>query len=805
MVAQIWYNCWLIFLSIINQASTIFLNMRKYIFSLIVIFILLLSSIENSFARSVNSEYDTVITKQGDSVQVSIFGEYGQVKVFTRPFNKKMASPQTFYEQNDIPITVKRYDDGLNKRLNWQDTNNNSIAYCKYYDGLPLHYFVKGVLELKYTPFGEVKSFKFFNNYRKIAISKGFYRNGNIRHLGFQNANKNSISHVDYTDRGDIFFIYSTSHLNPDRLKASKALVKKYTDSTGWTFSPNPFYTDTFRHGEYTLYYGNGEAMGILNFRYNLLHGDFVFFDAFTGDTLVYRHFSDGSQRGYFLDKFAGKTILYQGAHERGQPGFWYERYKFDGTPQEKQLINLSDSSYDHYDYYPDGRLKTHKNESRNMYESYFPRGNISSITMNLEPEGNKRKRIDFYRENNQIKSIKYYASNGQDSIAEGYYKSGRLHYRMNWEKGKRQGPFVEYTKNGSLKQKGQFENNKSHGMWLNFEDGQVDTVYYDHGKQRVKSLGFPCACVDTAQSRHEVNYIPRLARLLDYDEFSILTPSFISPPDRETYEMFSYRGFHTGGSRTNFYATLKLWMYDEFSIRFPADDQIKMCFNPCRTDGYVTKMDVVVKQNNYIKHGQSAQLKPSRISLEFLKGPLKSADKHYENFTAFFNVDAININHREKVSVNLSEDPKSCFISGKINNFIKLNIQEAKPLVFDDIQKEGIDYLKEELQLEEKDFERFFGIISYDADFQFEHKENGQLLEIEATNELLLGSGHFFAAKINIPCHKTGEDTFTINQEQDQITRKALERTMEQNGFSRIKFDYNKNSEVLSMSFFTK
>ncbi|MCF8327582.1 MAG: hypothetical protein K9I29_04750, partial [Bacteroidales bacterium] len=164
-----------------------------------------------------------------------------------------------------------------------------------------------------------------------------------------------------------------------------------------------------------------------------------------------------------------------------------------------------------------------------------------------------------------------------------------------------------------------------------------------------------------------------------------------------------------------------------------------------------------------------------------------------------------ININHRENVSVNLSEDPKSCFISEKINNFIKLNIRVAKPLVFDDIQKEGIDYLKEELQLEEKDFERFFGIISYDADFQFEHKENGQLLEIEATNELLLGSGHFFAAKINIPCHKTGEDTFTINQEQDQITRKALERTMEQNGFSRIKFDYNKNSEVLSMSFFTK
>ena len=669
---------------------------------------------------------------------------------------------------------------------NPQKNENQEIKTSTNHKSPTIKYFqIDKILSVVYFPDGKLKSLV-IGKYSPI-FSQSFYRNGNTRKIGFQNAENHIFNMLYFTDDGRLLLTESSLNNYPDSLLPNPNTATQYTKAVGMKYIPNSFYTDTLRNGKYTLFYANGNPLAEMNFDNNIPEGKFIFYDALNADTLYYSSYSKGKPLGYYVNKFAGKITTDRGEIMTNGKNLWYERYKTDGTPKSKKIVDSKGQTILTEEYWENGAIKSKNNALTHHRSSYDHEGNLSSETIEHDSLGINK---SYFSKTGDLRAVSYYLNHKQDSIAESYYEPGILQYRLHYKKGKRQGSYIYNFKDGKPRFIGQFKDDKSIGKWLVYDEDKVDTLVYKNGKVVVKTPKYACGCLDT--TLNSIGYAPRVVNLLKYRKFANMFPDYIKPIDSLIYTSLFYTGFYSDQHGSY---SLKLIMTDELSINFPEDEQLKIIFNPCRTQGYFSNMEVNLSDNS----NNSTLFAPKRIAITLLKSPLKSADADHKIFVGFFDTKYVQFSNYHKLTIDLAKKPNACFSLGTIRDFLTLEVKSAKPLIFKKLSYIPLEITKDE----SKDF---FGFQMDTAVLSFDFKQNNETYNISATSNYILAGGHFVSGIIKIPCKKIGKGRYQLTANNNlEFRSEYLINYWRKKGFSRLKTNYDKKEKVLLLYFFSE
>ena len=697
---------------------------------------------------------------------------------YSSGYKKSILMGWAYYYDRNGSLISKGYNDSLGIKRASIAYNNNSISSLEY----------PGIIKINYFPDGKVMSLNTGDSYNSYFY-QSFYRNGNTRIIGFQNPENNLINHIVFSNEGKILYTNSNAHRNPDSLLPGTQIVDKITLVVGRKFMPNTFVTDSIRNGKYTLLYANGKVMCELEFKKDVPYGDFVFYDPISGDTCSFFTFKD-TRIGYYIDKFAGKYVKKRGKISSSGKKIWEEKYFDKGILNEKIIYDKNEKEIQKWQYYDNGKLQSVNDRLVGSSTNYYRDGNISSQTVILD---SLRIYRNYFPNTHQLRTVKYYLNKRKDSIWETYFESGQLWYRIRYKNDSVQGKYIQYKKDGSPKFVGEYKDNVRVGKWLFYGDNKVDTATYKNGKVIVKIPKTKCGCVDTTKTK--IGFASSLGRQLEYIEFKHFLPEFIKSIDSSDYShLFVYRSWSDRGSYS-----FDLIMFDEFSINIPADEQIKITMNPCKTHGFISQMPISAFID-YKSPNKSVSVSPHRISIEFLKGPLQSADPNIKNFKALFDIKSINYRSGEKLEFNFAKDTNPCFSVGIIKDFLKIEVISAKPLLF---KKPGYCSLK----LNKSELNHFFGLEIHEALLSFDYQLNNKSFKIESTSDFILAGGHFAAGRVEIKCKQISSDEYQYSQEGVKFTFSAQQLKSQWNGkgFSRMETSYSKEKQILFISFFVK
>jgi len=723
--------------------------------------------------------------------------------------NGNLKTNKTYYfnplskskNSKEIGWTSNYSEDGSPESKFYYDSIGGLLISRRYFGG-KLKNLIIPLLQVDYSPFGEVASLNINSNWKVFGMY--FFRNGNMRKLEFQNPENSNLSTCNFASDGSLMLISSDQYPNPDSLLPSTEIINQIISETGMHFIPNAFFTDSVLQGNYILKNATGSTLAQMSFENDLPNGNFVVYDPLNRDTLLYQHFQQGNQTGYYLEKHAGKIIKKRGVLPSVTSAGWSEIYNQQGLLKEKITFFSKDKIKTQAEYFEEGQIKSERNEELNTYRSFYLDGSLISSS---EKTGNGSRTLSktYYKGTNQVKTIVFYLNGKIDSLSEQYYANGILQNKSTYSAGKRQGISISLDSTGRVKNKGQYSDDKQDGLWISFKSDKNDSIWYNDGKLNVNPLKRVCGCQDTTHSYSKLGFAPQLNFLLSYEELKRYIPPFIKKFDSLQYKSLFYRSYDPLNNREYNDGSMQLELFDNFSFSYPADEQLQISLNPCLTEGYATLMNIYYSSEKYIGNKPSLIIEPNRISISFLKGPLKSANTDYRNFTAFLGVEKMFISEKEGISMSM--ETYSCFTPAIAGDFLKLSVQKAIPYI--NIARDAIrvdDYQIPDGLFSSDELKEFFGLIIKEASLKFNYPTiNGRSVRAQAVD--LYAGGNFFAGTIRISCKNPEKGIYTVkNEDQDiTMTEDKLKTAWTRHGFSRLKFNYISSKEELHIQFFIR
>ncbi len=704
---------------------------------------------------------------------------YGIHKVGTSDKLKSDLVGWSYGYLEDGSISKKMYYD--NKGVNTFLSLYNKNGFSDIYYG--------NMLSVRFFPNGGIMSIVFNSSNSQPCFAQYYYMNGQTRIIKFQNIETKSINQLIYTNKGKLLTTTNYTNINIDSLLPSTEIIKSYTEAVGLKFINNPFFTDSIRNGVYELHYGNGNIMCRISTKNELLDGEFVLFDAINGDTLKYYNYKEGNAYGSFIEKFAGKNILKKGELFANGNKKRLEVYSNNGLPYRKEVFDAQGKRIEQKEYFPDGKIRLISNVNTGAYQSFDSKGNPLNIT---EVEGKYSIVSKYYPLTRKLYTKSFYIDNKKDSIWSSYYASGQLRYKIQYKNDKKDGLYISYDKSGYLRWKGVYKNDMREGAWLSYTDDAVDTINYKHDRVLVKIPKSECACIDTTSFK--IGFVPTLNRLIDYQTLIDNLPAYIQSLDSNIYKHLFYSGFYSSSGSYS----LNLIMFDKLSVEIPADKQLRLTFNPCHTKGFKSKMRVSTTIDRNTDKLYSASISPKRISLEFIKGPLKSDDKEHKYFTALFDINEIDIYQGRKPNIRLAKGVNSCYSKIIIRDFLRMEINQAQPVIFDNA------YINSDI-VSDKELENFFGLKVESANLDFNYFKNNINYNINAETKMILAGGNFVAGSILVYCKKIGIDKFEVETTKGKLVFSSQELKVDwlKRGFSHLNMYYEK--DALKINFYTK
>ena len=690
----------------------------------------------------------------------------------------------------------------------FSDTAGNRLVRKEYVDGVPAKLYYHNILDINYFPNGKLMSLIVHGSRNASPLGYYYYLSGHLRKIAFQNPVTRKDATIELSDNGEVLNVYFDPERNTDAISPGDTLVSEIVTVSGNRLIQDRFITDTTKNGSYELHYANGSVMAQLEFENDVPNGTIIFFDAFHGDTLLNKTFDHGRQVGYYLEKFAGKTVTSRGELPSSEASGWEEIYRPDGIPVRKSLFtDQKHKSREVTEYYDNGRIKSVQNYENSTSAYFDTSGYLVSETIPVQDSAGLRMHREFYPGSKQLKSMSYTKNDKPDSTHEFYYPSGKLDRRLHYRQGKREGRFEKYDESGNIRTSGIYINDQQEGLWITVKDNKTDSMYYLNNKLQVKPSELLCSCIDTVHNANAIRFVPTLRTLVDYPILKSYFAKFIKPIDSLNYESLFYSNLQTDNNRDAGFASFSLVMFKEFAMYLPADEQLKLIFNPCRTKGYYSKMDMYV--NYYPKNIQEtrATLVPQRVCLEIRKGPVRSNSKDHPYFNVLFNTENIEYDMDEKLRIKPSKTPDYCFVPGIVKNYLTFEIRNAVPVIFESPRTVSKSANWSGVDVKEEEVNTFFGLFISDASVRFMHMSNAKPVYIQANSDFMLAGGKYVAGRISFPCIKTGTDKYLVSQNKEAIVFTSQELKIEwlKNGFSRLNFDYNESSQIMNITFFAE
>lgn len=737
---------------------------------------------------------------QGESIEYYENGKIKSVRNYssfiTAGKEKKVNSTAWCKQMDENGIIQNKY---------YYDSLGNICVSYIYSHGLLMQMSINKVMEINYFPNGKLLSEKIGANASNLPFARYYYMNGNTRKIGFQNAQNLIYNTLHFQSNGKYNFASGSFYNKPDTLLPEQYVVSNILTNAGGKYKPSKLHTDSIRNGNYVIYYQSGKKYAEVNFLNDLPHGNFIFYHPETNDTMLFAQFNNGLLHGSWLEKYGGKNIWQRGRYCNNKMCGTWTRNQISGKPYEIRRYNaMSGQSAAITEFYNNGLLKTFSDYESGAYENRDEKSHLISRSVVLDERLKKVMAENYYPNSNQIKSKNYYFDKVQDSISETYYISGKLQSKLTYKNGKRNGAYVEYYENGALKRKSYFENDKLEGMAIIINDkGKVDTLYYRNNNLQVKPSSMLCSCIDTTHSAGRVGFAPMLDGLLAYDDLLSYIPKYILPVDSLNYRSIFYTGFQNSNGRNSGFSSMNLMLFKEFAFYIPSNQQIKLIFNPCATKGYISRMEIAANYGIGNRDYTNVDFYPKRIALEFVKGPVKSADKNYQNFKAFFDTKDVEFNPEKKIKITTKNSENDCFVPALINQLLSIKVNKAKQFVFEEVNP--MAFAQYNLNLTKAELELFFGIVASEAKVSFEVYGAKGYETINAHSDLLLLGGTYACGAVRINCSKNKNEVYRLKEKELDFTVIDIKNALESKGFSRIKFTYDVAASQLWFTFYTE
>lgn len=736
----------------------------------------------------------------GESIE---YYENGQIKSI-RNYSSKYAA--TSSEKKHIPVGFTKYlnEDGTIAGKIYYDSLGNAVLRYIYNNNKLSQFIIEDIFELNYFPNGKLQSEKVLPKSSQYAFARYYYMNGNVRKISFQNAENLQINTLHYKGNGKLYYSSGSYYNKPDTLLASTTTISDINAVTNQKSMYHNFYSDTLKNGQYNLLYNNGKSYARINFKADIPEGDFIFYHPITNDTMLFAQFKNGYLNGSYLEKFGGKFVRRRGSFCYNKNcGTWLENENSGKIHAVRKYNANNGKSYTVDEYYQNSKLKSSNNYETESYESRDENGNIISKSYMLDPKRKLSVSENYFINTNKLKSKNFYINKAQDSIAETYFESGKLQSKMPYSFGKRNGTYYEYFENGNLKRKSEYENDKLEGMAIIVSDAGTDTMYYRNNNLKVKSNGISCNCIDTTHSAARNGFAPSLNQLLSYTNLLSYIPAYLKPVDSLNYKSIFYTGFQNSNGTSSGFSAMNLMLFKEFALAFPADEQIKLIFNPCVTKGYISRMNISASYGINTRDNYSVEFSPNKIALEYLKGPVKSGDPNHVHFKAFFNTEAVKFTSKKELKLEIKEKADPCFVPALINNLLNVDVIKAEPYIFKPLY--SYNFTKYDIKLSEAELNQFFGILANEASVRLKIKNTSGIDIVKGDSDFMLLGGNYACGVVKINCVKNNDGTYTTTSNKVIFTEEQLRKTLEEKGFLRINIKYSILSTNLSFTFFTE
>lgn len=706
-----------------------------------------------------------------------------------------------------IQIGWRTEYDRNGKYLNryYHDTLGEISIYMNYYKGIPMNITYKDIFTMEFFPDGKLMSFLVLGAHYSGSYGHYFYWNGKTRKMKVQNSENNILNSINFSDSGEPTSSYSDMHHNPVEKRLDENAMKKYAKTINPDLIQNPLFSDTILNGKYQLHFSGNKLMGEMNFKNGFPEGDFLFFDPVGKDTLSFSQFSGGNKTGYYVHKFGGKTVYKRGRmFENGQLA-WNENYQTNGLPYSKATFDKSGKRIINIEYFENGKMKYSNNEITGDYASYDLTGSILSEVKQMDEVKKIKIHSEYFPGTSLLKSVHYTTNGVRDSLWENYFQNGQLQFRYAYNNGKKNGPCETYNDQGKLISKGNFVDDKQDGYFEQMKDGKMETMYYEKGNLKVLPSSVACVCQDTKESLSTTTFAPPVDQLISYSRLLSFLPDNIVPEDSVSFSKIFYTAFQNSSSRDGGFYSMNFMMFQPHYFKIPSDEQIKITLNPCHTQGYRSRLETRINVTFSDDNETTADFYPERISLEFLKSPMKSGDKNISDFKAYFNTKEVSISRNRKLEMDFEFDNKDCYSDGIIYNFLKVKIAASTPLLFKD-PKEFIGTTVNNLNLSDAELKKFFGLYVTEASCSFPITVDKKIYDLNVNSNFMLVGGTYVAGELRIACSKDGNELevetekgkvkFTVDDVKSQWLNK---------GFTKLSVDFNEEKKELIIRFFAE
>lgn len=653
------------------------------------------------------------------------------------------------------------------------------------YELFTLHYAKHGQF-IEWFPDGKVKRFIDLN-----GLDIQWLQDGNLMNYQVYN-NHNNLSRDTVLSESWLNQLYAELNASPRR---QMGLLRQGNGIQNSYYAPNKKRMETHvKDGKFDQYF----------LAYN-----------YVGDTLVYLELQNGVLHGRYLVKNVNGTIHTSGFYNEGKEAGEWKIHGVRGLPQKYFTYDphsQTERSYLYeFSFYetgaPERRTFYNNGRTHGWVISFHPNGLLSDSIFYQNDTLNGK--YVSYTDEGKLYSLKYYEKGKRQGMSQDWFykKNGKGLMREEfYVADKRHGLAKYYHKNGTLQLQAFFKNGIEDSTWIYYDTtGEVSsTVIYENGKKKEVPLSGKCACKDKSPSK---GYAQSLSSLLsDETDFSLWEFPFhesIAP----ILDNCFFRNLQTDANQRSAFYSFDLLTYKPIKVGIPNKNGIKLWLNPCLHEGEESTLDIGVNFTQRKPQDTRVEIGSDRMAYVLPPKLFKPIKETKQSLLAQFKVpylsysaEGINFEKAEAICMDDAYLLSRNYVL-KIDTFSLLNI-ESKPT------HDEMRYLTfYGYNLLGKDIAKALG---NDPILMHEGRGNMQILynrkPIQAKVSQLLVANKVIAGFLSIENLQVKDASLFYMDGNTQIVidENALYQQMKQDGFSKVMGQYNPESKVLEILFYT-
>lgn len=738
-----------------------------------------------------------------DGMQNGVTKSYypnGQLEKIMHFENGKLhGSYQTYYENGQLREDYNKliwvgtgnsenvdwntvYDESGNiTRKFFADKTGKSLIGHNFENGKRKEMGVNNVFSLTFSESHQLNSIH-WSNWVGSSIGFDLFSNQQVRRVQFA-MDKFPALTANFTSNGDVVQVVdATGKRIEDKtaIETAKKIAKQYNPK----WKDENLASDDFPDGKYQWKYADGSPFFDLEFKDDLSQGKWIVHNPIINDTLFYGEFNKGFPVGRLVRKKIDGTLelrqeYYPNHHLK-------ESYRYDNDGKISNVTKndtLGKQTFSE-EYYTGGILKNRNFHTSSSYIHFSIKGDTIAYRLLAQSKDSIIIRRQFF-DDNKLKSDRQYNLTTGGGYVKTYFENGQIQTSHELNNDKPHGVYQKFNENGTLLTLGHFKDGERHGKWINYnENGKEEISFFKDGQISIEDIAEnenaenSCRCYDTSLAGGKIGFANSLEYFSDYKSIKPYIPKSIFPINDWHYNKIFYINLITNNDKRSGSTNFKLLLFNDFSFHYPTKNYLNINLNPCKTEGYIGNIDANVSYNFETKEVMYSQLSPKRISVGLENSPLVDA-KDKSVFTAYFDTDYMNFNTEGIESIRFSKEKNECYPLGIINDFMEIQIESARLEINPNtsLSAYGVPLLANEAKL-------MYGLDISTANLNFTVGES----KIKASCDKILVGANYVAGRIFVSGNLKNEDEFILEDGTTSISIKNLQKTLEQNGFYRVK-----------------